>query len=49
MYFERILVLIIGDIFLIDEYYKFNIKDIGIYYLLVISGIYVGIIIVFVY
>lgn len=35
---ERILALITGDTSLIDEYYKSNIKDIGIYHLLAISG-----------
>ena len=44
---ERILALIM--IPLIDEYYKSNIKDIGIYHLLAISGTHVGTIIVLVY
>jgi len=46
---ERILALITGDTSLIDEYYKSNIKDIGIYHLLAISGTHVGTIIVLVY
>ncbi|MGC7614536.1 DNA internalization-related competence protein ComEC/Rec2 [Staphylococcus epidermidis] len=36
---ERILALITGDTSLIDEYYKSNIRDIGIYHLLAISGL----------
>ncbi|MCD8886211.1 DNA internalization-related competence protein ComEC/Rec2 [Staphylococcus epidermidis] len=46
---ERILALITGDTSLIDEYYKSNIRDIGIYHLLAISGTHVGTIIVLVY
>ena len=46
---ERILALITGDTSLIDEYYKSNIKDIGIYHLLAISGTHVGTMIVLVY